>query len=145
MQSTTIIVLVIAVVVVTAAVVVGTRLFSEDSTTAARDAMIADMRDLAGESLKHFQKPAYLGGGGKTFKNLEKNVRKPSKVRKDKPKNQKGTVVWETARGTYYVVIADKDSTVIEGIGDVTGIDKQNPIKVQLTVKEFSHVFKVLN
>lgn len=150
MQSTSIIVIVLTIALVAAAVLVGTQVFKKNSVDAARDALADELKDLAVISLKHFNRPGFLGGGGNSFKNLDKIRRKNSKSRvksdKDKKtKNIKGTQIWETQTGMYFVVIAEKDSAVIQGVGDEIGSDGVNPVSVQLVVKKDSRYLKILN
>jgi len=149
-QSTTIIALVIAAIVVTAAVFVANELFVERTADATRDSMMSEMKDLAGESLKHYTKPSFLGGGGKSFKNLDRMRRKNSKARgkadkANKTKNLSGTEIWETELGIYNVVVTAQDSAVIEGVGDVLGRDGENPVTVQIVIKKDTYYFVILN
>ncbi len=150
MQSTTIIALVIAAIVVTAAIFVANEFFVEKTADAIRDSMMSEMKDLASESLKHYTKPSFLGGGGKSFKNLDKMKRKNNKARgnadkANKTKNMTGSEIWETELGIYNVVIAAQDSAVIEGVGDAIGLDGENPVTVQIVIKKDSYYFVILN
>ena len=151
MQSTSIIVIVLVVALVATAIVVGTKAFKRNTVDASRDAIATELKDLATASVRHFNRPAFMGGGAHSFNNLDKLKRKSTKSRdkKDKDKKDKnvppGTQVWETEAGTYYIVIAAKDSAVIEGVGDEIGRDGVNPVAVQLVVKQYSSKLSILN
>ena len=153
MQSTSVIVLVLTVVLVTAAVYVGTQVFKSNSVDASRDAIASELKDLAAASLKHYNRPAFMGGGDHSFKNLDKMQRKNTKSKsnngngngKGNSKNDKGTDIWETDVATYYLVIAEKDSAVIQGIGEEIGRDGVNPVAVQLVVKKNFRKLSILN
>ena len=150
MQSTSVIVIILVVALVATAVVVGSKAFRSNTVDASRDAIATELKDLATASVKHFNRPAFMGGGAHSFKNLDKLKRKNTKSRDKKDKNKDknvppGTQVWETEAGTYYVVIAAKDSAVIEGVGEEIGRDGVNPVAVQLTVKQYSSSLKILN
>jgi hypothetical protein len=146
--------LVIIAALVATSVYVGVQLFSRNAVDASRDALVVEMKDLAGESLKHFRKPVFLGGGGKSFEKLDKMKRKNSKSRAKKEKKGTkgkpgaepiGTQIWETEVGTYSVVIAAQDSAVIDGVGELIGLDGKNPVAMRLVVKQHSRYFTILN
>jgi len=150
MQSTSVIVIVLTIALVAAAVYVGSQAFKKNSVDASRDAIASELKDLATASVKHFNRPAFMGGGAHSFNNLDKMKRKSGKIRdkKDKDKktkNVKGTQIWETEAGMYFVVIAVKDSAIIEGVGDEIGRDGVNPVAVQLVVKQYSSKLSILN
>ena len=59
--------IVLGVIIVGIAVVVGINVFTASSSQANRDAVIADLTNLASMSQQYYRKPAALGGGGNTF------------------------------------------------------------------------------
>ncbi len=59
--------IVLGVIIVGIAVVVGINVFTASSTQANRDAVIADLTNLASMAQQYYRKPAALGGGGNTF------------------------------------------------------------------------------
>ncbi len=153
MQASTVITLIIAAALVVAAVHGATKIFGKNASDATRDAMVVELRDLAGESRKFFVRPALMGGGGRSFANIGKMKRVNSKSRaKNDPQGQPkgkqgglGTQIWETEVGTYYVVSAAQDSAVIQGTADAIGLDGKNPVSVQLVVKQRSEYIKTIN
>lgn len=59
--------IVLGVIIVGIAVVVGINVFTASSTQANRDAVIADMTNLASLAQQFYRKPQALGGGGNAF------------------------------------------------------------------------------
>jgi Tfp pilus assembly protein PilE len=59
--------IVLGVIIVGIAVVVGINVFTASSTQANRDAVIADMTNLASLAQQYYRKPTALGGGGNAF------------------------------------------------------------------------------
>lgn len=59
--------IVLGVIIVGIAVVVGINVFTASSTQANRDAVIADMTNLASLAQQYYRKPQALGGGGNSF------------------------------------------------------------------------------
>ncbi|NMB81018.1 MAG: hypothetical protein GYA14_04305 [Ignavibacteria bacterium] len=59
--------IVLGVIIVGIAVVVGINVFTASSTQANRDAVIADMTNLASLAQQYYRKPQALGGGGNAF------------------------------------------------------------------------------
>ncbi|MBS3945031.1 MAG: hypothetical protein KGZ42_05995 [Melioribacter sp.] len=59
--------IVLGVIIVGIAVVVGINVFTASSTQANRDAVIADMTNLASLAHQYYRKPQQLGGGGNSF------------------------------------------------------------------------------
>jgi Tfp pilus assembly protein PilE len=59
--------IVLGVIIVGIAVVVGINVFTASSTESNRDAVIADLTNLASIAHQYYRKPVETGGGGKTF------------------------------------------------------------------------------
>lgn len=59
--------IVLGVIIVGIAVVVGINVFTASSAQANRDAVTADLTNLASLAQTYYRKPAALGGGGNTF------------------------------------------------------------------------------
>jgi len=59
--------IVLGVIIVGIAVVVGINVFTASSAQANRDAVIADLTNLASLAQQHYRKPEALGGGGNSF------------------------------------------------------------------------------
>ncbi|MEW6702723.1 MAG: hypothetical protein AB1298_08375 [Bacteroidota bacterium] len=61
--------IVLGVIIVGIAVVVGINVFTASASQANRDAVIADLTNLASMAQQYYRKPTALGGGGNTFTN----------------------------------------------------------------------------
>lgn len=59
--------IVLGVIIVGIAVVVGINVFTASAAQANRDAVIADMTNLAAMAQQYYRKPGALGGGGNVF------------------------------------------------------------------------------
>ncbi len=59
--------IVLGVIIVGIAVVVGINVFTASASQSNRDAVIADLTNIASMAQQHFRKPAALGGGGGAF------------------------------------------------------------------------------
>ncbi|MFA5806638.1 MAG: hypothetical protein WC879_18560 [Melioribacteraceae bacterium] len=59
--------IVLGVIIVGIAVVVGINVFTASASSANRDAVIADLTNLAAMAQQHYRKPASLGGGANSF------------------------------------------------------------------------------
>jgi type II secretory pathway pseudopilin PulG len=115
--------IVLGVIIVGIAVVVGINVFTASSTQANRDAVIADLTNLASLAQQHYRKPAALGGGGQAFD------------------DSKGGQAWEippqletTGNGTYEISAISDESVTLVGTGTELGNDGTNPVKVTMIV-----------
>ena len=63
------------------------------------------------------------------------NGTKRTKVHTKRRRTITGTRLWESETAVYMVLVAAKDSVVIEGKGDDIGTDNVNPIRVWGIVK----------
>lgn len=59
--------IVLGVIIVGIAVVVGINVFTASASQANRDAVIADLTNVASMAQQYYRKPSALGGGGNTF------------------------------------------------------------------------------
>ncbi|HOI29503.1 MAG TPA: hypothetical protein PLZ15_07030 [Melioribacteraceae bacterium] len=108
--------IVLGVIIVGIAVVVGINVFTASSTQANRDAVIADMTNLASLAQQFYRKPEALGGGGNTFTGW----------------TVPGTLD-TTGNGTYAATVAAQSVTLV-GIGNETGNDGSGPVQATMVV-----------
>lgn len=59
--------IVLGVIIVGIAIVVGINLFQASAIQANRDAVVADLNNLAAQAQQYYKKPTSLGGGGNSF------------------------------------------------------------------------------
>lgn len=59
--------IVLGVIIVGIAVVVGINVFTASASQANKDAVVADLTNIAAMAQQHYRKPAALGGGGNAF------------------------------------------------------------------------------
>lgn len=152
----------LVIALVGAAVFVGLRLFSTKSADSARDVLTQELMDIGNEAVFYRNRPRVMGGGDKDFKNF-----KPQKRGKDKAKNEdkdkekekeKGkdknkddsdsstlTELTESENGIFYLVSASKDSIVIDAVGNFTGSDSTNPVRIRLIQTPTSRTLQELN
>ena len=109
----------------------------------ARDTMKDEIASLTREVLNYYKRPHHLGGGGNSFMKFNDVRRK--RLRPKARKEPTGKTLWETETAVYSVLVAAKDSVVIDGVGDHTGNDGSNPIKVRGIIKMDSISFQTLN
>ncbi len=62
--------IVLGVIIVGIAIVVGINLFNANSVSANRDAVIADLNNLAAQAHQYYIRPTSMGGGGNSFLNF---------------------------------------------------------------------------
>ncbi len=91
--------IVLGVIVVGIAIVIGITLFSGNSVSSNRDAVVSDLNNLSAIALQHYRKPVSLGGGGNTFTGWTLP-----------------TQLDTTANGRYKVTVA-KQKVTIQGYG----------------------------
>ncbi len=108
--------IVLGVIIVGIAVVVGINVFTASSTQANRDAVIADLTNLASLAQQYYRKPTALGGGGNSFTGWTIP-----------------TQLDTTGNGTYTVTVAAQSVTLV-GVGNETGNDGENPVIVTMEV-----------
>jgi Tfp pilus assembly protein PilE len=59
--------IVLGVIIVGIAIVVGINLFNANAISANRDAVVADLNNLAAMAQQYYKKPTSMGGGGNSF------------------------------------------------------------------------------
>ena len=114
--------IVLGVIIVGIAVVVGINVFTASSTQANRDAVIADMTNLASLAQQHYRKPSALGGGNNAFNTAN------------------GGTVWAipgqldtTGNGTYAATVAAQTVTIV-GTGRETGNNGTSAVQATMVV-----------
>lgn len=66
--------IILGVIIVGIAVAVGITMFQDNALSATRDAMTADLVNLASKAQQYYRKPASLGGGGNSFTGIGTDV-----------------------------------------------------------------------
>jgi len=100
--------IVLGVIIVGIAIVVGINLFNANSVSANRDAVIADLQNIAALAHQYYIRPSAMGGGQNSFAGFD-----------DTKLSQAGLA--SNANGKYSVKTAgDQNSITFEGVG--TGI-----------------------
>ncbi len=108
--------IVLGVIIVGIAVVVGINVFTASSTQANRDAVIADMTNLASLAQQYYRKPQALGGGGNAFTGWT-------------VPGQLAT----TGNGTYTATVVAASVTIV-GTGNELGNNGTTPVKATMVV-----------
>ncbi len=96
--------IVLGVIIVGIAIVVGINLFNANAVSSNRDAVIADLNNLAAMANQYYMKPASMGGGGNSYTSWSLP-----------------TGLSTTANGTYTITTPGASSIVITGVGTQTG------------------------
>lgn len=109
--------IVLGVIIVGIAVVVGINVFTASSTQANRDAVIADMTNLASLAQQYYRKPPQLGGGGNSF--IGWTV--PSQL-------------VTTGNGTYAAPTVAAQQVTIVGTGNEKGNNGTTPVQATMLV-----------
>ena len=112
--------IVLGVIIVGIAVVVGINVFTASSLQANRDAVIADLTNLASLAQQYYRKPTALGGGGNSFTGWTIPTQLAS-----------------TGNGTYNNPAPNVTASQVTlvGIGNEKGNDGTNNVKVTMIVK----------
>ncbi len=108
--------IVLGVIIVGIAVVVGINVFTASSSQANRDAVIADLTNLASLAQQYYRKPTALAGGGNTFTGWTI----PS-------------VLATTGNGTYTATVSPQTITLV-GTGNEKGNDGTTNVKATMVV-----------
>lgn len=109
--------IVLGVIIVGIAVVVGINVFTASSTQANRDAVIADMTNLASLAQQYYRKPQALGGGGNSFTGWV----------------VPGQLV-TTGNGTYSATVQDPNQVTIVGTGNEKGNNGTTNVQATMVV-----------
>ncbi|MEW6506347.1 MAG: hypothetical protein AB1432_01240 [Bacteroidota bacterium] len=108
--------IVLGVIIVGIAVVVGINVFTASSTQANRDAVIADMTNLASLAQQFYRKPTALGGGGNAFTGWSIPAQLDT-----------------TGNGTYSVTVAAQQVTLV-GTGNEKGNNGTTNVQATMIV-----------
>jgi Tfp pilus assembly protein PilE len=109
--------IVLGVIIVGIAVVVGINVFTASSSQSNRDAVIADLTNLASMAQQYYRKPTALGGGNQAFTGWTI------------PTN-----LATTGNGTYPAPTVSANSVTIVGTGNQLGNDGATNVKVTMIV-----------
>ena len=123
---------------------VGYQYFAQMRVESSRDVMQNEVAFTGEEAIKYYNLPVESGGGGKSFLGFKpsRRSRRPYSIQ-TRPVN--GTLMWETSNGSYSYISLAADSMILEGVGDLKGIDKVNPVRVGAVVKRDGNDFRTLN
>jgi Tfp pilus assembly protein PilE len=108
--------IVLGVIIVGIAVVVGINVFTASSSQSNRDAVIADLTNLASMAQQFYRKPSALGGGNNTFTGWTIPTNLAS-----------------TGNGTYTPTVTATSVTLV-GVGNQQGNDGSTNVKVTMVV-----------
>ncbi|MCE1188555.1 MAG: hypothetical protein LWX56_05380 [Ignavibacteria bacterium] len=110
--------IVLGVIIVGLAIVVGINLFKASAIEANRNAVIADLNNLAAMAQQYYKKPASLGGGGNSFVGYAL-----------------ATGLGSNANGTYTISTAGTATQIVfQGTGTETGDNGSSGIQHRATV-----------
>jgi Tfp pilus assembly protein PilE len=109
--------IVLGVIIVGIAVVVGINVFTASSSQANRDAVIADLTNLASLAQQYYRKPTALGGGGNAFTGW----------------TIPGSID-TTGNGTYATTTVSATQVVIVGTGNELGTNGTGNVQATMTV-----------
>ncbi len=110
--------IVLGVIIVGIAIVVGINLFQASAVQSNRDAIIADLNNLASQAQMYYKKPASLGGGGNSFVGFAIP-----------------TGMGSNANGAYTISTAGTATTIIfQGVGTEKGDDGAAGVTHRATV-----------
>lgn len=133
--------IILGVIVVGIAVAVGITMFSDSATNANRDALTNDLVNLASRAQQFYRRPTALGGGGNSFALITAT---PAGLARLTNNSKNGN-------GVYSIAVAGTGGTgtsasvEIEGVGNETGIDGTNPVKMHVKVFRSSDSVWVMN
>ena len=145
MGSNTLLYILLLVVLVGVAVAAGITSYRGRDLAAAHDALRLDLKGLSVEAMNYHERPRFLGGGGKSFEGFNSVKRKKVGRHFDNLPAPSGNELWVSENGIYTVLVAARDSVVVEGLGDQIGLDDTNPIRVRAVIKVRSVRTEVLN
>lgn len=110
--------IVLGVIIVGIAIVVGINLFRSSAVQANRDAVVADLNNLAAMAQQYYKKPTSLGGGGNSFVGFAMP-----------------TGLGSNANGTYTISTAGTATTIVfQGVGTEKGDDGATGVTHRATV-----------
>jgi hypothetical protein len=119
--------IILGVIVVGIAVAVGITMFTDNATSANRDAVVNDLVNLSARAQQYYRRPTTLGGGGNVFTGCTLS---------DLVTVAAGATSYVNANGSYSIVGAVTDSLVtLEGQGNEIGNDGSGKVKVTMEVR----------
>ncbi|HEX9655888.1 MAG TPA: hypothetical protein VGB89_03100 [Bacteroidota bacterium] len=119
--------IILGVIVVGIAVAVGITMFTDNATSANRDAVVNDLVNLSARAQQYYRRPTTLGGGGNVFTGCTLS---------DLVTVASGATSYVNANGSYSIVGAVTDSLLtIQGEGNEIGNDGSGKVKVTMEVR----------
>lgn len=119
--------IILGVIVVGIAVAVGITMFTDNATSANRDAVVNDLVNLSARAQQYYRRPTTLGGGGNVFTGCTLS---------DLVTVASGATSYVNANGSYSIVGAVTDSLLtLEGQGNEIGNDGSGKVKVTMEVR----------
>ncbi|MDP4115147.1 MAG: hypothetical protein Q8903_03385 [Bacteroidota bacterium] len=110
--------IVLGVIVVGIAIVVGINLFNSNAVESNRNAIVADLNNLAAKAIQYYKTPTAMGGGGNSF------------VGYVIP-----TGLGSTANGTFTISTAGTDAAIVfTGVGTEKGNDGSSNVTYTCTI-----------
>ncbi len=119
--------IVLGVIIVGIAVVVGINLFSANSSSSNRDAIVTHLLTLGSNAQLYYRKPVPLGGGGITFTNWTIPAGLSS-----------------NANGTFTATVTATSVTLV-GVGTQTGNDGSTNVKVTMVIGPYAVTSTTIN
>jgi hypothetical protein len=110
--------IVLGVIIVGIAVVVGINVFTASSANANRDAVVADLTNLAVITQAYYLKPSVLGGGGNSFTGW----------------TVPGNLAQTANMSTAVVATVTASTITLVGVGNQTGNDGTTNVKVTMVI-----------
>lgn len=121
--------IVLGVIIVGIAIVVGINLFQASAIQANRDAVVADLNNLAAQAQQYYKKPTSLGGGGNSFVGFTIP-----------------TGMASNANGTYTISTAGTATQIVfQGVGTETGDNGSSGVTHRATVTATSITITKVN
>lgn len=119
MGSQQLLLIVLAMVVVGIAVTVGIIMFNDHSSAQNRDQVANDLVHASSKAQSYKRRPRLLGGGGGSFSGFTIQMVFST------PTNM---------NGTYTLASVAPEQVIMEGVGNTTGYDGAQPVKVSIVV-----------
>ncbi len=121
--------IVLGVIIVGIAIVVGINLFQASAVQANRDAVVADLNNLAAQAQQYYKKPTSLGGGGNSFVGFSIP-----------------TGMSSNANGTYTISTAGTATSIVfQGVGTEKGDNGTSGVTHRATVTATSITITKVN
>jgi Tfp pilus assembly protein PilE len=125
MAQQQVLLIILGAIIVGIALAIGITMFTDNSTSANRDAITSDLAKLAARAQMYYRRPKLMGGGGRSFTSMTINDLTA------KPQN---------TYGTYSVTSVAADQVVLDAVGIESG-SNGSKLSVTMTVfPESTHV-----